>query len=72
LPGEDEDSAEWCKRHIAAMNETNPCIANFIASFALECPETSRMGVLMSSILVYRLLESQAEADRMTEEIKLV
>lgn len=52
--------------------DDNPCIANFISAFAMgmETPE-ARDAAMYSGLLVYRMLESQAEADRMNGDKNL-
>lgn len=45
------------------FEDDNPNIANFLSKFAIKTKDP--VAVLYSGILVYRLLESQAEANQM-------
>ncbi len=67
LRGQDDD--EYAQEELAKINEENPVIVEFLQQFA-ETTDDS-MGSLFSGILVYKLLRSQAEADRMRQEIAL-
>ena len=54
---------------IKRLQDVNPCIANFVSGLALGTKnpfETAYAG-----FLVYRLLESQAQADKLKGEFKL-
>lgn len=44
----------------------NPCVANFISSLAMQHSDPIAVGFV--GILVYRLLESQMEADQLKRE----
>lgn len=60
---------EFVKLELKRIDKENPTIAGFIKRWAelSGCPtHTTFCG-----ILVYKLLRSQAEADRMTEELNL-
>lgn len=66
--GEKGDS-EFVKLELRGINRENPTVANFIKKWAKlsECPTHTKF----CGILVYKLLRSQAEADRMSEDILL-
>ena len=49
------------------MEKENPCIANFISAYSLQFKE-SILPTMSCAVLVYRLLESQAEADAMEKD----
>lgn len=48
------------------LEETNPCLANFITHFALQ--QADPVAVTMGALLTYRLLESQREADDLNDQ----
>ena len=48
------------------MKKSNPCVARFIHQLANRHKDTAE--VYAAALVVYRLMESQEEADRMTEE----
>jgi len=52
------------------LQEDNPCIANFISQVAMHSSSEKRVQqqIAYCGLLVYRLLESQAEADKMNQE----
>lgn len=64
--GEKGDS-EFMKSELHRIDRENPTVANFIERWAQlsECPTHTKF----CGILVYKLLRSQAEADRMTEDL---
>jgi len=51
-------------------NEDNPCIANYLSQLAIQSRTAEmRDAILYAGLGVYRLLESQAEADKMKQEL---
>lgn len=64
--GEKGDS-EFIKSELRRINKENPAVADFIKKWAnlSHCP----MHTKFCGILVYKLLRSQAEADRMSEDL---
>ena len=48
------------------LEERNPHLAGVLSGFALQ--HENQAAVAAAGLLVYRLLESQAEADRMGQE----
>jgi len=64
--GEAGDS-EFMKSELQRINRENPTVANFIKRWSQlsECPTHTKF----CGILVYKLLRSQAEADRMMEDL---
>jgi len=70
LREEIESECYWQDQFRRLQNE-NPCIAQVIARFATALEnEDIAQSVTIGAILVYRLLESQAEANRMEDEFK--
>jgi hypothetical protein len=59
----------YVMRVLTRLSTDNPCIANFIAAYAAQQKDPT--AVTTGAVLVYRLLESQAEADRMRREFGL-
>ncbi len=55
----------FVKNELAAIAAENPAIANFIASWSMLGEE--KLMSAFCGILVYKLLRSQAEVDRMEE-----
>ncbi len=65
------DKKQW-RKVMKQIEKTNPVIAAFIRSWSKEAGGTnSAVHSAICGILVYKLLESQAEADRMNEEFNL-
>lgn len=63
-----ETDADYILPAIRRLQIVNPCVANFLAAFAAGTDD--KEAVLICGLVVYRLLESQAEADRMAEDFK--
>jgi hypothetical protein len=61
--------AEFINSELQIINKENPTVASFIKRWA-ELSGCST-HTTFCGILVYKLLRSQAEADRMTEELNL-
>ena len=53
---------------IARLAEDNPGVREFLLNFARACPTPST--ALYAGVVVYRLLESQSEADKMAREMR--
>lgn len=65
--GEREDR-EFLVTELERIFEENPTIAEFIVRWGNE---TGSMEAAYCGVIVYYLLRSQAEANRMNEELKL-
>ena len=65
----DKFDKQLIEQELKRMDKTNPAVAGFIKHFAKTTDDP--VAVSYCGVLVYRLLENQAEADRMKEEIKL-
>jgi hypothetical protein len=65
--GRDDDS--YLTEHLTRLDEENPAISTWIRKYAelTDDPE----GAMFCGLLVYRLLESQAEANQMAKDIIL-
>jgi hypothetical protein len=60
---------EFLQSELVRINKENPTVADFIKKWGKlsDCPTHTKF----CGILVYKLLRSQAEADRMTEDLNL-
>ena len=54
---------------LSRLQEDNPFIANFISTFSLKTSDPT--SSTYAGLLVYRLLESQAQADKMEADTKI-
>lgn len=48
------------------LEAKNPCVAEFISRLAIQHEDP--VGISTAALLVYRLLESQSEADSLTQQ----
>lgn len=62
----DKFDVPYIKEQLRRLDKENPTIARFIRKFSKTTED--RVGAAFCGIIVYRLLESQAEANRMTYE----
>ena len=60
---------EYIQEELSKINDENPVIVEFLQQFAETTDDET--GSSFAGILVYKLLRSQAEADRMKQEIAL-
>lgn len=49
------------------IEEENPCVAEFVSRMAIQHEDP--VGISTAALLVYRLLESQAEANELKQQI---
>ncbi len=63
---EQEPGNRYIVRLLERLESENPCIAEFISRLAMQHPDP--VSVSTSALLVYRLLESQIEADRLKRD----
>ncbi|MEK7089358.1 MAG: hypothetical protein AAB920_00905 [Patescibacteria group bacterium] len=63
------EGSDYICETLERMGKENPCIANFIAAYSLQFKEEI-LPIMTCAVLVYRLLESQAEADSMEKEFR--
>ncbi len=61
-----KDGGTGVQELLRRLRNTNPCIGRFIQQLASRHRESAE--VYAAALVVYRLLESQDEADRMSEE----
>lgn len=59
----------YMKEQLAKLDEENPVISKFIRQFAKTTDDA--MGSAWCGLIVFKLLESQAEVNRMEMEINL-
>jgi len=59
----DETDAQYIKKQLKNLDQENPVVSQFIKMFARKCKQKS--VVAMCGLMVYKLLESQAEADEL-------
>ncbi|RMG15101.1 MAG: hypothetical protein D6731_09060 [Planctomycetota bacterium] len=64
---EREANNDYVIRLLERLEDENPCVAEFISRLAIQHEDP--VGLSTAAALVYRLLESQAEADRLREQI---
>jgi hypothetical protein len=65
----DKFDDSYIKEQLKIIKENNPTIADFITKFSNKCEDKN--GSAICGIVVYRLIESQTEANKMKKEIKL-
>ena len=61
-----DSGGEQVHELLSRLEESNPCIARFINQLSARNPESAE--IYAAALIVYRLLESQDEADRLKEE----
>lgn len=65
----DQVDIKYAKAFLKKLDKDNPTIAVWIRQFSKTTKD--RMGAVMCGLMVYRLLESQSEANRMNYEFNL-
>lgn len=63
------DDEIYLEEQLSRLDEENPAISTWIRKYA-ELTDDSN-GVKLCGVIVYRLLESQSEADQMLKDIPL-
>ena len=58
---------EYVIRLLGRLEEENPCVAEFVSRLAIQHDDP--VGISTAAMLVYRLLESQAEADALRQQL---
>ena len=67
-----DNDIENIKKELKHIKKVNPAVAEFINKWSKEAlDKDARLHSAFCGILVYKLLESQAEADYMNQEFKL-
>ncbi len=63
---EQRPANEYVAMVLERLETENPCVAEFISHYALQ--HENPVAVSTAALLIYRLLESQLEADEMKEQ----
>jgi hypothetical protein len=66
---EREENHDYVIRLLARLETENPCVAEFVSRMAIQHEDP--VAISTAALLVYRLLESQAEANSLREQIKI-
>ncbi|MCO5168946.1 MAG: hypothetical protein M9894_21610 [Planctomycetes bacterium] len=64
---EQEDNNDYIIAMLARLEGENPCVAEFVSRLAIQHDDP--VGITTAALLVYRLLESQAEADDLRRQL---
>ena len=64
---EREDNNDYVIRILERLEEENPCVAEFVSRLAIQHEDP--VAISSAAVLVYRLLESQADADALRREL---
>jgi phosphohistidine phosphatase SixA len=59
---------EYVIRLLERVEQENPCVAEFVSRLAIQHDDP--VGISTAAMLVYRLLESQAEADGLRAQLE--
>ena len=66
---EREEDNDFIIQLLEKLEEENPCVAEFVSRLAIQHEDP--VGISTAALLVYRLLESQVEADELKEQLQL-
>ena len=58
---------EYVVKMLERLERENPCVAEFVSQMAMQ--HADPVTVSTAALLVYRLLESQADADQLKKQI---
>lgn len=64
-----QDDEEYIQNELDKINKENPVIVEFLRQFAETTDD--EVGSQFAGILIYKMLRSQAEADKMKQDIDL-
>lgn len=64
---EQAGARDYMRELLQRLDRENPCIAEFVCRLAIQHEDP--VGVSNAGLLVYRLLESQMEANRLRDEL---
>jgi hypothetical protein len=64
---EQEDNNDYIIQMLGRLEAQNPCVAEFVSRLAMQHDDP--VGITTAALLVYRLLESQAEADDLRRQL---
>lgn len=59
----DKCDVPYLKQQLARLDEENPIVAKFIRDFSKKTKD--KLAVMFCGVIIYKMLESQAEADQM-------
>jgi hypothetical protein len=65
---ETEDNNDYIIAMLERLEGENPCVAEFVSRLAIQHDDP--VGISTAALLVYRLLESQAEADDLRRQLE--
>ena len=63
-----DDNNEYVIALLKRLESENPCVAEFVSRLAIQHEDP--VGISTAALLVYRLLESQAEADALSRQLR--
>lgn len=66
---ESEDDNNYVIRMLARLQDENPCVAEFISRLSIQHQDP--VAISTAALLVYRLLESQSEANALREQLDI-
>jgi hypothetical protein len=64
---ERDDNNAYVIKLLERLEGENPCVAEFVSRLAIQHDDP--VGITTAAVLVYRLLESQAEADDLRQQL---
>lgn len=64
---EQADNNDYVISMLERLEAQNPCVAEFVSRLAIQHEDP--VGISTAALLVYRLLESQAEADDLRRQL---
>lgn len=66
---EREENNDYIIRMLERLERENPCVAEFVSRLAIQHEDP--VAISTAALLVYRLLESQTEANSLREQLRL-
>jgi phosphohistidine phosphatase SixA len=66
---EREEDNDFVVRLLHKLEQENPCVAELVSRLAIQHEDP--LAISTAALVVYRLLESQAEANALSEQMKL-
>lgn len=66
---ERDENNDYIIRLLERLEGENPCVAEFVSRMAVQHEDP--VAISTAALLVYRLLESQAEANKLREQLRL-
>jgi hypothetical protein len=65
------ESGQYLTNMAKHIRENNPTIAGFLHSFVGRLPPCCSRAAMLAAFTTYRLIESQVEANKMENELKI-